>query len=162
MLSSENFITQAVQQYSDMIYRIAVHITKNSDDAYDVCQDVFLRLLKNQDKIKSEEHLKNWLIRTAINCSKSLYKKSNRYQFVSLNEVNESEFSPQEKYDTTISLVMQLPEKYRIAIYLFYYQEMSVEDIARVQDVSVSAVKSRLSRGRKALEKLIRKEDSYE
>ncbi|MGN0476510.1 MAG: RNA polymerase sigma factor [Ruminococcus sp.] len=162
MLSSENFITRAVQQYSDMIYRIAVHITKNSDDAYDVCQDVFLRLIKNQDKIKDDEHLKNWLIRTAINCSKSLYSKSKKHQVVSIDEVDESEFSAVDKQDNTISLVMQLPEKYRIAIYLFYYQEMSISEISNVLDVSVSAVKSRLSRGRKALEKLIRKEDSYE
>lgn len=162
MLSSENFITRAVQQYSDMIYRIAVHITKNSNDAYDVCQDVFLRLIKNQDKIKDDEHLKNWLIRTAINCSKSLYSKSKKHRIVSIDEVDESEFSAVDKQDNTISLVMQLPEKYRIAIYLFYYQEMSISEISNVLDVSVSAVKSRLSRGRKALEKLIRKEDSYE
>ncbi|MGN1126043.1 MAG: RNA polymerase sigma factor, partial [Ruminococcus sp.] len=107
MPSSEEFIEQAVQQYSDMIYRIAVHITKNSDDAYDVCQDVFLRLINNQNKIKDDEHLKNWLIRTAINCSKSLYTKSKRHRVISIYEVDESEFSSVDKPDSTISLVMQ-------------------------------------------------------
>ena len=70
-LNNDDFVTDVVNEYSDTIYRVALNITKNSADAFDVCQEVFIRLIKNKHKIKDRSHLKAWLLRVAVNCAKS-------------------------------------------------------------------------------------------
>ena len=70
-LNNDDFVTDVVNEYSATIYRVAFNITKNSADAFDVCQEVFIRLIKNKHKIKDRSHLKAWLLRVAVNCAKS-------------------------------------------------------------------------------------------
>ena len=67
---------KALDDYSDMVYRIALLHMKNKSDAEDIFQEVFLRLVRYADRIKGEEHLKHWLIRVTINCC----KKHNAYR----------------------------------------------------------------------------------
>lgn len=162
-ISADNFITDAVNTYSDTIYRIALNITRNSQDAFDVCQDVFVRLIKHKDKIENPNHLKAWLIRVAINCSKSLMVSSHRTKVISLDDVKESElvYSGDEKLELC-ETVMRLPEKYSTVIYLFYYEDMKISDIARSLGVTESAVKIRLSRAREKLRKILEKESYYD
>lgn len=64
-------IDEIVDKYADMVYRIALTQMKNVHDAQDIFQEVFLRLVKNIDSIQNEEHLKSWLIRVTLNCSKT-------------------------------------------------------------------------------------------
>ena len=64
-------IEETVDKYADMVYRIALTQMKNVHDAQDIFQEVFLRLVKNIDTIQNEEHLKSWLIRVTLNCSKT-------------------------------------------------------------------------------------------
>lgn len=160
LLNVESFITKAVNEYSSTIYKVAFHITCNKEDAYDVCQDVFLKLFNNFDKINDDEHLKAWLIRVAVNCAKSYCTKGYKKNTVSIDDVNENEFAVSNEEDNTIDKVLKLPEKYRVVIHLFYYQEMSVDEIAEILQIGKSAVKTRLSRGRKLLEKVIREEEA--
>ena len=70
-LNNDDLVTDVVNEYSDTIYRVALNITKNSADAFDVCQEVFIRLIKNKHKIKDRSHLKAWLLRVAVNCAKA-------------------------------------------------------------------------------------------
>ena len=160
ILDVESFVTKAVNEYSGTIYKAAFHITCNKDDAYDVCQDVFLRLFNNFEKIKDDEHLKAWLIRVAVNCAKSYCTKGFKKNTVPIDDVNENELIAKNKEDNTIDKVLKLPEKYRVVIHLFYYQEMSIEEISGTLQIGKSAVKTRLSRGRKLLEKIIREEEA--
>lgn len=162
ILSSDDFITNVVNEYSDTIYRTAYNITQNREDAFDVCQEVFVRLIKNQHKIKDDKHLKAWLIRATVNCSKSNTTQAYKRHSVSLDEVKESEFTTENYTPTLIELLAQLPEKYRIAIHLHYYNDLSIEEIAKILSITKSGVKSRLSRGRKLLKQLIEKENDYE
>ena len=74
-------------------------------------------------------------------------------------EKKKSEIAENKK-DNTIDKVLKLPEKYRVVIHLFYYQEMSIEEISDTLQIGKSAVKTRLSRGRKLLEKIIREEEA--
>lgn len=164
MFDIESFITQAVNEYSGTIYKVAFHITCNKEDAYDVCQEVFLRLFNNYEKIKDKEHLKAWLLRVAVNCAKSYCTQGFKKNTVPIDEVSENEmttFIQDNIEDNTIDKVLQLPEKYRIVIHLFYYQELSVEEIADTLQITKSTVKTRLSRGRKLLEKIIGEEEDF-
>lgn len=161
--SADNFITDAVNTYSDTVYRIALNITRNPQDAFDVCQDVFLRLIKHKHKIENADHLKAWLIRVAINCSKSLVSSAHRTKVISLDDVKESElvYSGEERLGLC-ETVMRLSEKYSTVIYLFYYEDMKISDIARSLGVTESAVKIRLSRAREKLRKILEKEHYYD
>lgn len=152
-LCTDDFITNAVNDYSDTVYRVAYNITNNIDDAFDVCQEVFLRLVKNIHKIKNKEHLKAWILRVAVNCSRTISKNKKRYD-LELNKQEQFYSSSNEKLEV-FDAVMHLPEKYRIVIHLFYYEDLKIEQIAKVLKISQSAVKSRLSRGREKLKTLL-------
>lgn len=160
MQNSENFISGAVETYSDTIYRIAYNITCNREDALDVCQDVFLRLIKNKHKIRDDTHLKAWLIRTCINCAKSNASQSYKKHRVSIE--NADKLSYCDSHDSMIELVFRLPEKYRTVIHLFYYNRLDISEIANALSLTKSGVKSRLARGRAMLKDIIEKENYYD
>lgn len=155
---SQKLISRVVDDYSDTIYKIAYNITGNADDSYDVCQEVFFRLIKNKEKIKNEEHLKAWLIRTTINCGKSTATEAYKRHTIPLSSVAENMASIKDNYDDIIELVLKLPEKYKTVIHLHYYEELTIETIAETLGVSKNTVKTRLARGRKLLKKYIEKE----
>lgn len=162
LISADDFIAKAVNEYSDTIYRVALNITKNKDDAFDVCQEVFVRLIKNKHKIKNADHLKAWLIRAAVNCSKSCKTSAYVRYSVPLDDIAEQGVTDKTSDTTLFESVMSLPPKYSAVIYLFYYENMKISEIAKVLDITQSAVKSRLVRGRKNLKKIIEKEQSYD
>lgn len=143
------------QTYGDMIYRLALVRTKSVADAEDVVQDVFLRCLKNNPVFRSAEHQKAWLIKVTVNCSKTLLGNAFRRHSVpedALGELAQEDDSPD---STVYDAVMQLPEKYRTAIHLYYYEEYSVKEIADVMGTSESTVKSWLHRARGMLKETL-------
>lgn len=160
MQNSDNFISGAVETYSDTIYRIAYNITCNREDALDVCQDVFLRLIKNKHKIRDDTHLKAWLIRTCINCAKSNASQSYKKHRAPIE--NADRLSYCDNHDSMIELVFRLPEKYRTVIHLFYYNRLDISEIANALSLTKSGVKSRLARGRAMLKDIIEKENYYD
>lgn len=162
MISADDFITQAVDGYSDTVYRIAFNITKNSHDAYDVVQEVFLRLIKNRKKIKDSGHLKAWLIRVTVNCARTSAKRASKNAALSLDEISEIIPANEEKSETLLAYVFALPEKYRTVLYLFYYEDMKISDISNTLGISESAVKLRLRRGREKLKAILERESYNE
>ena len=160
IISAENFINYAVETYSDTVYRVALNITQNPHDSFDISQEVFIRLFKNYKKIKNKEHLKAWLIRVTVNCSRSFMKTIFRHEIISLDDIKESELKCELNEDLEVTkFVWMLSEKYSTVIYLFYYEEMKISEIAEALGLSQSAVKQRLSRGREKLKNLIEKEN---
>lgn len=142
---------QIVEKYFDMIYKLALSQTKNREHADDVVQEVFLRYIKTDTDFQSEEHIKAWLIRVTLNCSKSIFTTSWHKKTVPLSEREDMPvFDTNEKSDVYYA-VAELPQKYRAVIHLFYYEDMSVEQISKYLGTNPSTVKSQLSRGRKML-----------
>ena len=148
-----------VNSYSDMLLRICMHYTKNLHDAQDMVQSAFLRLLENEIVFDSKEHEKAWLIRVCINLCKDNLKSSWNKKVDSTDEL-EIKDSPYEIEDESyiLSHIRTLPAKQKAAIYLFYYEEMSVKEIAKAMGATQNTVLSWLRRGRKALEKLLKEE----
>ena len=64
-------LTEVVDKYGNMVYRLAISYLKNTHDAQDVVQEVFIKYYNNEGKIQSEEHLKSWLLRVTINLCKN-------------------------------------------------------------------------------------------
>lgn len=134
--------------YGDMVYRLALVRTRSVADAEDIVQEVFLRCLKNSPDFLSAEHQKAWLIKVAVNCSKSLLGSAFRRHSVSEDAAGQL-VSEDEPTDSTVyDAVMKLPEKYRTAIHLYYYEDYAVKDIARAMRTTESTVKSWLHRAR--------------
>lgn len=141
-----------VEKYFDMIYKLALSQTKNRDSADDVVQEVFLRFLKSDKDFQSDEHIKAWLIRVTVNCCHNVFSNSWAQKTEPLTE--DIAFDTEEKGDVYYA-VLELPQKYRAVIHLFYYEDMSIEEISKALGSNQSTVKSQLSRGRKMLKNML-------
>lgn len=135
---------KAFETYSDTVYRLAFVRTGNKSDSEDILSEVFLRLLKNQTKIKNEEHLKAWLIRATLNCTNSFLGSAYRRHRADFKEAAEIAHRDSD----VLPLVLALPLKYKTVVYMYYYEGYSVEEIASFCSVAVGTVKSRLARAR--------------
>lgn len=144
---------EVVEKYFDMIYKLALSQTKSRDYADDVVQEVFIRFINSDKKFESDEHIKAWLVRVAINCSHNIFSNSWAKKTVPLSE--DIVFDTNEKGDVYYA-VIELPQKYRAVIHLFYYEEMSVAEISEVLKTNSSTVKSQLSRARKMLKEKLK------
>jgi RNA polymerase sigma-70 factor (ECF subfamily) len=146
----------AFETYSDMVYRLAFIRTGSRYDADDILSDVFLRLVKNAHKIQSDEHLKSWLIRVTINCSNSFFSRFGRVKNEALLETSGAVYM---ESNELIPIVLTLPEHQKTIIYMYYFEGYSVEEIGKICSLPVGTVKSRLSRARASLKKILKGED---
>ena len=149
---------EVVRFYSPMIYRLALTKTKSSHDADDIFQEVFLKLVMRERPFESEEHRKAWLIRVTINCCNSHFVAPWRKNVASMEDVMLEQLPDEDEafYRETDSPdvyaeVLKLPEQMREVVLLFYYEDMSVREIAEMIGTSEVNVKKRLSRARQKL-----------
>ena len=154
-----------IETYSPMVYRLAYSLVKSRTDAEDVHQEVFLRYLKYKPCFESKEHEKAWFLRVTTNQCKNLWKMVWRRRIVSLSEYEEDRVSsslqgqePGAEDNNIIAVVKTLPQKYRVVIHLFYYEELSVDEIARILALKPSNVRTQLTRARKKLGELLKEE----
>ena len=143
----------AARQYQDMVYRIALHHFADSFDAEDAVQEVFLRLFIWGKPFESGEHLRRWLIRVTVNHCRDVLKSPWRKRRVSLDTLPDQPVFDAPEQGELYQAVMALPEKYRVTLYLFYYEELSTKEIAELLGLRQTAVTTRLSRGRELLKK---------
>lgn len=151
-------VEQIIEEYADMVYRIAYVQMKKKSDAEDVFQEVFLRLVRYVETLKGEEHVKPWLIRVTINCCHKQYNSAWRKKSVSMadEQFAEEVVVKDEEVEDVLEACWELPEAQRIVIHLFYLEGYSVRDISQLLDQSESAIKTRLSRARETLRTLLK------
>lgn len=149
----------AVDQYSDMVYRIAMSYTKNETEAQDVFQETFLRLVKYRDTIESEEHLKAWIIRVAVNCAKTQVTSTWNKTTEGIDTERMAEVASEQPEQSFLhEQILLLPENYKAPLFLYYYEGYSVKEIAQMLGEKENTIKSYLSRGRKKLKSVLEKE----
>lgn len=107
-----------VQTYSDLILRLSFTYLKNTEDAKDICQTVFLRLLEKPREFQSPEHERAWIIRTSVNVCKDQLKSSWRRTTVDLSAALDAR-APEAEEGSLWAAVALLPPKYRTVIYLY-------------------------------------------
>lgn len=168
--SREDDCAQVILRYSDMVYRLAYSQVKDRDDADDIYQEVFLKYLRKNPRFESEEHTRRWFVRVTVNCCKNYWKTAWKRRVTSLLLPEEylcPDEAPEEypcpgvpegilsseasEYEDLLRVVKSLPEKYRVVIHLFYYEEMSVEEISRSLGRKPSTVRTQLTRARELL-----------
>ena len=143
-----------------MLYRIAVAQLGGSDEAMDAVHDVFLRFIDSDPKFSDTEHEKAWFIRSVINRCHDILRRKKVRNHLSVDEIHHlaADTAQSEAIIQLRAALASIPEKYRIVVTLHYLEGFSVEEVAAILRIGVSAVKMRLSRGREALKQTIEKE----
>lgn len=144
---ADGFIPQAVEQYSNMIMRIAWQYLGSKADAEDVMQDVFVRLM-GQTTFQDEGHLKAWLARVTVNRCKDIMKSSWRRKTTELTE-DWPAVTPEQ--DEVLEEIMKLKPNDRNVLYLHYYEKYTIAEMAAIFDENPNTINSRLTRARQKL-----------
>ena len=161
-------IAQLYEQTSRRAYYLAKQLVKDEDQAQDIVQDAYVKVFTNLPLLEQVENFQGWLNTIVVNKSKDYLKKKKPMLFSKMvSEEDEGSeldfedeggyFSPDQKVDYAETkrliqgMIDRLPQEQRMAIVLFYLEEMPVKQIARVMECSEGTVKSRLNYGRKAI-----------
>ena len=142
--------TELTTKYIDTVYRLALTRMKNVPEAEDVTQTVFLKLYREPKPFASEAHVKHWLIRVTINECNKVFRNPFRAAENIADYANTLHFETAEQSDL-FDAVMALSEKYRLPIFLYYYEEYSTAEISKLLKLPVPTVITRLRRGREQL-----------
>ena len=142
-------IEQAYERHSELIYRVCFVYLKSQADAEDATADTFIRLMESKKAFESDQHLKAWLIVTAKNLCRDALSHWWRKKRID-SETPEFAEAPGEDRET-LSILLELPVKYREALSLHCLMGYSGEETAKILGISPSALYVRLSRGREML-----------
>ena len=156
MSDNEKF-ADAARKYMDTVYRVAYSWLRNPDDANDVTQNTFLKLYSADKEFESESHLKNWLIRVAINECKSVFR-SPWSKNEDIDDYAESLQFEKEDYRFLFDAVMSLDKKYRVPLMLFYYEGYKTAEISSILGIPEKTVSTRIFRAKAKLKEYL-KED---
>ena len=156
---NEEELTRYIEKYHSTIFRLSFGYVKNTQDAEDIVQDAFLRLYSSDTFFETDENVKAWLIRVAINLSKDLLKS---HWFKRRAELSSDITADVREEEILSDYIKKLKPEYSAVLFLFYYEGYSTKEIAEICKISASAVTTRLARARKQLKKLLLKEGYYE
>ena len=153
----EQCLNEAMDQHGDYLKHLIYTYVKDIQKTEDIAQEVFIKFYKSLDRFEGRSSIKTYLYRIAVNECQNYLKSWHYRKFEVTEKIKmwknrdsaESEFIHKEQNQTIAELVNQLPVKYREVIWLYYYVELSVAEIAEVLNCSVNTVKTRLARGRK-------------
>lgn len=155
-------IQELFEKYQNNLYAVAFNVCRNAEDAEDVVQDTFIQYYSIRKQFDNEQHIRAWLIRVTINKAKNMNRTFWRKNKMSLEDYMETLLFETPESGELFEAVMNLPEKYRIVIHLFYYEDYSVREIAGILKLSEGNIKVRLSRARSLLKDKLQEEWEYD
>ncbi len=142
---------RAFRRNGKRLYLIAFSFTANQFDSEDILQDTFMKLYRSKTDFENDEHIDKWLTAVVVNESRNLLKSAFRKNKVTFEDYSAVYSFDCEQSEDLFNAVMSLTPKLRTVIHLFYYEDMSVEEIAKSMKIKQSAVKTRLHRARAQL-----------
>ena len=151
-------VPQLIERYQNSLYAAAFNTCQNQMDAEDVVQETFVQYYTSRKEFESEQHIRAWLLRVVINKARNINRTFWKKNRCSLEDYMETLSFHDSQSRDLFEEVMKLPDKYRIVIHLFYYEDYSVREIADILKLSESNVKVRLSRGRALLRDSLKEE----
>lgn len=149
----KEFELRLFQEYHDHLYRLAVSYLRNKADAEDIVQDVMLQVIRKQPQFNDREHERAWLFRVTINLCKNKLKKKPQQDYDQLSELFGEELTEDLTY--LWEAVGKLPQNYREALHMFYYENYKTKEIAKVLGKNENTVRSDLARGREKLKAIL-------
>lgn len=151
-IQTEKQYREIVEKYSDMIYRIAYQRVLNQYDAEDIVQEVFVKLLCNKNYFRDGEHVKAWQIRVTVNLCVNYKKKLARQKTISASQLEIPFTEPEREILEELYL---LSDEDRIILYLYYYEEYKIREIAKILRQKQNTINSKLTRARNKLKKIM-------
>lgn len=151
--SEKQYFSDMYEKHSKSVYGVCLLYLKNKDDAEEAVAESFIRLMEHRKEFESEDHAKAYLMKTSVNICKNILKSAWKKSVIHDEEVLMYMSTDEEK--GLMEEVLELPPKYRVIIYMHYYQGYKAQEIADMMNISLSAVLSRLSRGRKKLKDIL-------
>jgi RNA polymerase sigma-70 factor (ECF subfamily) len=147
-----------IKEYQKNLFVTAFNICKNAEDAKDVVQDTFIAYHTSRQQFNDDQHIRAWLFRVTVNKAKDISKS-----FWHRNKMPLEDYIETLPFETAedcnlFEAVLKLPEKYRIVIHFFYYEDCTIREISQILHISEGNVKARLSRGRKLLRDELKEE----
>ena len=152
MKSTED-LSRVMDAYADMIRRICFVHLKNKHDTEDVFQNVYMKYLLYEGTFESSEHEKAWFVRVTINACTDWLRYFSRRKWMPLEMIREEEEVLDSMSSEVLEAVLELPEKYRNVIYLYYYEEYSAVEIAKILEKKENTIYTWLSRAKDMLRK---------
>ena len=141
---------QFVSSYADSILRLCMTYSLNREDAQDICQEIFLKLLEQEKSFTDQQHERAYIFKMAVNACKTLLKSAGRRRVVPMDQA-EWVPAPERGDNQLMEFIRALPEHYGAVVYLFYYEGYSLDEIAKLCSCTPAAARKRQSRSRKLL-----------
>lgn len=161
---TSTIVSELIRKYADSVLRMCFLYLDDYYLAEDVTQDTFIRVMKNYDKFRKESSEKTWIMKIAIN----LCKNQRKSWWFKRQNIEALELAYDACYDGLLdrqevfNKINKLSPKHKEIILLYYYQEMSVAEIAEVLKLKESAVKTRMFRAREQLRLNLKEDEAYE
>lgn len=155
-MQSIDCVRKAVRNYGDMLYRLCFVMLQNTADAEDAVQETFIAYTTKAPVFRDDEHEKAWLLAVASNKCRDTLRFRRRHP--AADSLVLETIVQNDESSHILEALMELPEKFRIVLTLYYVDEYKVNEIAEIIKKTPSAVKMRLQKGRKLLEEKYRKE----
>ena len=143
-----------IEENMDFFYRVSKRILQNEYDVEDAVQNMIIKAYENIGDLRNEEYFKTWITRILINeCNKILNKRN---KIIPVSEIFALETSDEKISEIDLKeAIKTLNLEFRIVIELFYFEDLSINDISKILNIPKGTVKSRLSRGKEKLFKII-------
>lgn len=138
-----------VDTYSNMLFKICFVMLCNEQDAEDAVQETFLKYLERAPRFDSDEHEKAWLIRVTQNICHNMTRFRMRHPTVNLDDLQE--YCQDTNDMEALEFIMNIPAKYKSVLLLFYVERYQTGEIAKMLNLSETAVRKRLQYGRQLL-----------
>ncbi|MFT5217451.1 MAG: RNA polymerase sigma factor (sigma-70 family) [Glaciecola sp.] len=174
-----NAFTVLVDRYKDLVFTLALRMMKHREEAEEVAQDTFIKVYKSLNKFKGDSKFSTWIYRVAYNTCLDRLKKNKCQQYtVEINEYTEHQIKTldnaldkieaKEREQAMQDCLALLPSEDSFLLTLYYFEELSLEEIGKIVDLKPNNVKVKLFRSRKKLATILRKKldneiiESYE
>jgi len=155
-------IDQYIRQYGKRLYGLCLSLCANSFDADDLYQETWLRVVKSISQYDPTKEFEPWLTKICVNTYRNVLRRLARSPFLDFRtneekdaQINAVPDAEKADYSPLYEAIDRLPEKYRIAVILFYFQDMDITATAQVMGIPEGTVKSRLSKARKLLKEML-------
>ncbi len=162
-----NAFAVLVDRYKDLVFTLALRMMKHREEAEEAAQDTFIKTFKSLNKFKGESKFSTWIYRVAYNTCLDRLKKNKRQQYpVEINEYTEhqvktldnalDQIEAKEKAQTIQDCLALLPSEDSFLLTLYYFEELSLEEVAKIVGLKPNNVKVKLFRSRKKLATILK------
>ncbi|WP_435413662.1 RNA polymerase sigma factor [Psychroserpens mesophilus] len=156
-----------VDRYKDLVFTLALRMLKNREEAEEVAQDTFIKTYKSLEKFKGDSKFSTWIYRVAYNTSLDRIKKNKKH----FNEVEINEFTAhqvitidnaldrletKEQEEVIQRCIALLPSEESFLLTLYYFDDLSLDDISKIVGITANSIKVKLFRSRKKLAAILK------